>query len=390
MHVLLLILSLLIISSECFGQSNWHVVPSLNVSEAYNNNIFSNETDVEDYITRTGANIALLYNGSNMGLKGDYLVKYNAYAKHSEENIITHDLGINANLNRWFGKFLKVVELTVSEDFTYTPDLREYSFSYERGDIDPISNYGIRTERSDTYMNAASINTSIPITNRFALSLLYSNLLTENEAPELWDNVTNTAGFGIKYYLPKDLIYSDITVSLIKVGFNDSISYSFTPGFRHSFSENLLFDINAGLVEFDPEKGDRQMTSRGSFRLTKHSRRHSFNAGYTRSINTVIGISDTPTIADLIYFNVTNIHSMNLTSNIGANYTINKSLNNSLNENETIDITSYNVSGGLSYIINKWLTSTLSVSHFDQESDRPTAVNIKRDQVIMSFIWRLY
>ncbi|HAS18027.1 MAG TPA: hypothetical protein DCR39_09165 [Nitrospiraceae bacterium] len=388
MYVFLAILSFLIISSACYGQSNWHVVPSLSISEAYNSNIFSNETDVHDYITRTGADIALLYNGSNMGLRGSYLAEYNTYAKHSEENIITHDLGINANLNRWFGNLLKGGELIIREDFTYTPDLRDYNFSYERNGIDPLSNYGIRRERSDTYMNAAQLNSLIPLTNRFNLSLSYSNLMTDNESPNLRDSVSNTAGFGFKYLFPKDTIYSDVSASMIRVGINDAFSYSFTPGIRHSFSENLILDINAGVVEYEPEVGDRQITSRSNLMLTKLSRRHSFNGGYTRSLNTVIGISDTPTIADLFYFNMTNVHSLNLNSNIGGNYAVNKSLDRSIDEE--VDTTSYNISGGLSYTINKWLRCSFTVSHFEQESDTTAASDISRDQVILAFSGTLF
>jgi len=223
---ILLIFSIIILSNDCFAESNWHFIPSLTLSETYDDNIDSTPTGAEDYITRVGVDLSAVYNGPDIGLHGNYLINLNTYARQPKENVITQDGNLNLNLNRWFQRLIKGGELTVTEDLTLTPELRDYYFDETTGGTGPLSSYGIRTRRSDAFRNAFSIAAALPITRRVNFSASYSNLLTEHEDPEFRDNITNTAGFGIGYAFPKDNVYSNFGVSNIREEREDSNSYS--------------------------------------------------------------------------------------------------------------------------------------------------------------------
>jgi len=380
---ILFLLPVLILSTNCFAESNWHLIPTLTVSETYDDNIDSTPTGTEDYITRIGADLSAIYNGPDIGLQGTYLINLNTYARQPKENVLTHDGNFNINLNRWFQRWIQRGELTVTEDLTLTPDLRDYYFDETTGDIGSLSSYGIRTRRSDAFRNAFSIAAALPITRRVNFSASYSNLLTEHEDPEFRDNITNTAGFGIGYAFPKDNVYSNFGVSNIREEREDSNSYSLVVGVRHTISPATAFDINTGVVTVNPETGSSSSTLRGGLSLTKRSRGYSYNAGYSRSLNTVSGVSSAPTTADIFYINRSNIHSDVLTSTLGANYAINRSLSG----NE-VDVHSYNISGSLNYAIRKWLRSSLTASHFNQESEVSNTVttDIQRNMITIAFV----
>lgn len=377
------ILSITILSSECFAESNWRLIPSLTVSETYDDNIDSTPTGTEDYITKIGADLSAVYHGPNIGLQGRYLINLNTFARRPQKNVLTQDGNFNVDLNRWFQKLIKRGELTVREDLTLTPYLKDYYFDEARGDIGSLSSYGIRTRRSDAFRNAFAITASLPMTRRVNFSTSYSNLLTKHKDPEFRDNITHTIGFGLGYTFPKDTVYSDLSLSNIREGRDDSNSYSLAVGIRHSISPSTVFDINTGVVTVDPEAGGSHSTLRGGVSLTKRSKRHTYNTRYSRSLNTVSGISSVPVTADIFYINVTNIHTDVLTSTLGANYAINRSLNG--NEVATH---SYNISGSLNYTIRKWLKSSLTASHFNQDSDVPNVAitDIQRNMITIVFV----
>ena len=369
----------LIYPFNSFAQSNWHLTPSLTVSETYDDNIYSTTTGVDDYITKIGANLSATYNGSNIGLQGNYLLNLNTFARRPKGNVVTQDGGFNIDLNRWFRKLFQKSEVAITEDFTFTPDIKDYYFNDVRGKIDPLSNYGVRTRRSDGFRNALGIDVLLPIANRVSLSPSYSNLLTVYKDPSFKDSIINTVGLGVRYSFPRDVVYSTVNTGNIRVvrGTTEvSNSYVLLIGVRHSISPLSAFDINAGVSILDHEEGDRDSTFNGGFSLTKRQKIHTYNMGYLRTLNTISSISDRPTIAEILYINITNIHSKDLTSSISADYAINSSIRG---DKEEVDTHSYNLSGRLNYTIRKWLSFSITASHFNQESDRLTVEAMKRN-----------
>src|SRR3990172_10640073 len=151
--ILILVLSfiILLIPGAITGSSAapaWQLRPSLSISETYNNNIFSSRDETEDFITGTGARLNTSYTGTNTELQANYSATFNTYARHPELNVVTHDGSINVDMARWFNRLFRDAGLSVSEAFTYTPDLRDYYFDAERSGDPSLSNYGIRAGKT--------------------------------------------------------------------------------------------------------------------------------------------------------------------------------------------------------------------------------------------------
>lgn len=365
---------------ESSARSNWHLSPSLTLSETYDNNIYSTTTEVEDFVTKAGGSFAATYNSANIDFSADYLVEFNSYARYPELNVLTQNGSIDIDLNRWFRKFFKEAIITVTEDFTFTPDLRDYYFDERREQVGSLSSYGVRTARTDSYRNAFSLAIGLPLSQRLHLDMRYSNLLTEYSDPVLRDNVTHSASVGNSYIFPKDVIYGDMGIRNTRADGIDSNIYSLRAGIRHSFSTLTSIDIHTGGNIQDYEIAENVTTISGGLSLNRRSRNFTYNIGYQRELNPASGISRIPTVSQLFYLNIRGVHTRNLTSSIGANYAVNKS-----ERGEDIDTQSYNLSAGLSYLIRPWLQGTISASHSNQASETPAALDIERDRIILQF-----
>ena len=356
----------------------WQLRPSLSVSETYNSNSSSSTDETEDFITGIGAGINTTYTGMNTKLQANYTATWNSYANHPELNVLTHNGGININMARWFNRYFRDVNISVSEGFTYTPDLGDYYFDAEREGDASLSNYGIRTIRDDSFRNAASINMGFPLSRNQGMSLRYSNLLTEFSDPGLLDNMTNALSIGTYYTARQDTLNVDIGIRNSKADEVETNSYSITTGIRHNFSPVTQGEFSIGGDIIDHATGQTSSV-RGSLRLSRTSEFITYHIGYSRDLNTVSGVSTSPVVSQTAYANMSVRHTRQFSSNMGANYTINQSLNG-----DEVDIKSYNVSAGAAYIISTWLTGSFSVSHFEQDSEVTPTRDIERNLMMLT------
>jgi len=357
---------------------SWQLTPSLSVSETYNNNIFSSRDETEDFITGIGARLNTSYTGTNTELQANYSAAFNSYARHPELNVVTHDGSINIDMARWFSRLFRDAGLSVSEAFTYTPDLRDYYFDAERSGDPSLSNYGIRTGRNDSFRNAASISMRVQISQNQGMNMRYSNILTEYSDPALADNISNSFSIGASYLIQRDTLYGDIGLRNSTADDVDINSYFINTGLRHMFSPVTQGEISIGGEMIDHETTGNTSSLRGALRFSKTSEFFSYYTGYTRELNTVSGVSTSPVVSQTVYINITGRHSRQLTSNMGVSYSKNNSLNG-----DDVDIKSYNVSAGAAYAIRAWLTGSFSVSHFEQDSAVAAAQDIERNMIML-------
>ena len=375
------ILSCLIIlisgpATESIAAQTWQLKPTLSVSETYNSNIFSNTNETEDFITGIGANINTTYSGTNTELQANYTATWNSYANYPELNVVTHDGRINIDMARWFSRYFRGIRISVSEDFSYTPDLRDYYYDAEREGSASLSNYGIRTGRDDSFRNAASINMRFPLSQNQDMSLRYSNLLTEFSDPELADNMTNILSIGTSYTTRQDTLYGDIGIRNSTLDEVDVNSYFITTGLRHRFSPVTQGEFSVGGDMIDSGAGYTS-SLRGGLRFSKTSEFITYHIGYSRELNTVSGVSTSPVVSQTAFINMSVTHTRQFSSNIGATYTINQSLNG-----DDVDIKAYSVSAGAISAMRTWLTGSVSISHFVQDSEVTSEQDIERNLIM--------
>jgi hypothetical protein len=371
--------------TESNAQAGWRLAPSLTLSETYNSNVNSTPAEVEDYITKVGANLAAIYDSSNASIQASYLIELLSFAKNPELNIVTQNGSLDIDLNRWFRKFFKEVDITVTEDFTFTPDLMDYYFDKKREQVGSLSSYGIKTSRAESYRNAFSIGMKLPLSQRQNITTKYTSLLTEYSDPAFVDNIAHSVSIGASYRFIRDEIYGDIGINNVRADSVDSNIYSVNTGIKHSFSARSLLNINVGIDRLDSDRQSSLSTKmKGGLSFTRRSRFFTYNAGYQNGFNTASGISRIPTLSQIFYMNITGIQYRNLVSDLGADYAVNKSI-----KGEDVDTQSYNLSAGLSYLIRPWLQSTLSASHFNQSSKTLSVSDITRNLITLqiSALW---
>ena len=373
---------LILLISGFLTESNaapaWQLRPSLSVSETYNSNIYSRTNETEDFITGIGARLNTSYTGTNTELQANYLATLNAYAHHPELNVVTHDGSINLDMAGWLNKLFRDAGISISEAFTYTPDLRDYSLDADGGGSASLSNYGIRTGRNDLFRNAASINMRVQLSQNQGMNMRYSNILTEYSDPALADNISNSFSIGTSYLIQRHTLYGDIGLRNSAADDVDINSYFINTGFRHMFSPVTQGEISIGGEMIDHEITGNTSSLRGALRFSRTSEFFSYHTGYTRELNTVSGVSTSPVVSQTVYINITGRHTRQLTSNMGVSY----SKNNSLNGGD-VDIRSYNVSAGAGYAIRAWLTGSFSASHFEQDSEVSAAQDIERNLIML-------
>ncbi len=376
---------LILLISGFLTESNaapaWHFRPSLSISETYNSNIYSRTNEIEDFITGIGTRLNTSYTGTNTELQANYLATLNTYANHPELNVVTHDGRINLDMARWFNKYFRDVSISVSEGFTYTPDLRDYYFDAEGGGSASLSNYGIRTGRNDSFRNAASINMRFPLSQNQDMNMRYSNLLTEFSDPVLTDNIANSFSIGTSYLIRRDTIYGDIGIRNSTADDVDINSYFITTGLRHMFSPVTQGEISIGGDMIDHETTGSTSSPRGALRFSKTSEFISYHIGFSRELNTVSGVSTAPVVSQTVYINIAGRHTRQLSSNIGASYARNNSLSGA-----QVDIQSYSISAGAAYNIRSWLTGSFSATHFIQDSDVVSVQDIERNLIMLQVV----
>ncbi|MDD5435245.1 MAG: hypothetical protein PH343_07435, partial [Nitrospira sp.] len=254
----------LAIPSNGFSHSNFNFTPTVSLSEEYDSNVYSTPSSTEDYVTKIGTNLDAAYNGQNIELKGGYLLNFNSYARQPKANIITHGGNINIGLSRWFQTISKGGGLTVTDDFSLSPDYID-----SNNGAGNLSSYGIKTVRSNVFRNSAGLNITLPFTKLLSLNTSYSNTLTDFRSALYKDNESNTLGLGFTYSFRQDMLYNNLSASTIRVDRFDSLSYSLTFGVRHPFSQYISFDANGGINLVAPEVGKKETTLRGGVGLTK-------------------------------------------------------------------------------------------------------------------------
>ncbi|MBI5197011.1 MAG: hypothetical protein HZA19_00190 [Nitrospirae bacterium] len=372
---------ILFFHAPALSQPAWHIIPSLRLSETYDSNLFSREVGGGDYLTQAGVNLTPLYTGPNVSLRGNYLVQMQTYARHPGENRIIQDGSVEMDLNRWFQRWVKAGEVSLTEDFTFTPLLQDYYFDEERRQVGSLSSLGIRTQRTDTLRNAFSLAFSVPATPRWTIRSLYRNLLTEYKDPVLVDSITHSLLIGSDVAFVRNTLYANLESSRIRWKKEDSYSHRLSLGARHTFSREWKMDLHAGVLRFDSEGEKNRDTWIGGLTLSRQDRYHTISMGYSRTINPAAGIGTHPPIAQLFHANWTTMFTPKITSSLGGSYTINTALLGT-----DLDTRSYRVTAGMAYQVNQWLQANLTASHFNQDSNTPLADSLQREMVSLTLI----
>lgn len=346
------------------AQSRWLWSPSVTLMETYDSNLFFRSPGDDDILSVIETKLKANYLGQRIGLTGTYQLQLQTYAEHAEENGVSQDGSVTVDLSRWFQTISPKGDITLSEDFSYTPALQDYFFDPSRQEVNPLTNYGIQPRKSQVFQNAFALGTTYPLSRQFQLRSRYSNLLTEYSDPLLQDTITNSISIGFARQYPKTVLSTDILASRSRWGSHDTNSYSYTVGMDKTWNQALAGSLDIGVLEVDSDQGPQDTTWNGQGDLSYLGRNFTCRIGYARSLNPSSGTGLTPPLAQVVYLSYTRLYRSALSHTLRADYAVNESLRGS-----SLETTMYHLAWVLHYPIRKELSTDLTASYQEQTSD---------------------
>jgi hypothetical protein len=363
------------------AQSAWQVSPSFRLSESVDTNPLLGTTQESDIVTKLGTNLAAHYIGENVGLIGSYDVQLQMFAQHSKENGFLQDGSFDVDLNRWVQKHFRTSEVTVKEDFSFTPELQDFYFDDKRQQVGSLSSYGIRSQKTDSFRNALSLNLTNPVSDRWSFVGRYSNLYTTYKRSALSDNITHAMTVGAQYNHAVGSVFADVGESIIHWNPDNTRTLSYNLGMKRDLTRTIDTNLQFGEIFIDTDHHGRRTSFSSDIEFRGHWRSLSSQAGYSRTLNPTSGVGAVPPIAQIIYIQTTENFSQTFSSSLGADYALNKSVFGG-----SLDTRSYNLHADWTCQVKTWLSARLTLSHFIQSSNGAVIHGIHRSLITMSLL----
>ncbi|MDH3603988.1 MAG: outer membrane beta-barrel protein, partial [Candidatus Tectomicrobia bacterium] len=311
------------------------VTPSITVGERYDNNVFQSEdNEKDDFITVVTPGIALRYVPSrDTELNFDYQPSWEFYADETDENNLSHRLGLSLK-----AALSRRLQLTLSDDLRITdePGDRIREVILEDGTRDS-SDEG----RERTISNTAAGSLRLLLASRSSIGLLFKNRVEYVDDPDEVDEVLYTVGSEFAYLthiqrgnrvllgFTTDFFYRDINAdpnadpNAMPEEADDFLVHYASVGYEHHFSPTLTTTARVGYYftsGLDREDGDQERRPGGSIDLTKLLRTGSASIGFENRF-TSGGGDGGEVVANRVVTQITTNLSPKIMASLGANAT---------------------------------------------------------------------
>jgi hypothetical protein len=262
---------------ETRAEASVSLIPSLTVSEEYNDNFFfKDNTDREEDLTTTiTPALTLRYENPSIILGAHYRGGVPFHLKHKEEDgkylqHLNFDIALPFLSRRFHG-----VDVRITEFSDFTPEIPAISLGGP-----PRETFGTGRGRVDTSRNMASIGLGYSGSPRWRTDLTYLNTLTQYKgetAPE--DTKVHNIDLTETYKFSREIDLSVGYGGLIThfEGGRVSREQHGTVGGAHRFSPTFFARGSIG-TSFIPK--DKTKVKIGDIRFTKKVRRADFSMGY--------------------------------------------------------------------------------------------------------------
>ncbi len=367
---------------------------SLSFVEVYNDNFNFTPTDRKtDFGSFLQPSFQLAYQSKNFTLSGNYIgsLEYHSHQQVGQFSQ-TGDFGLNMP---FLSRMFKGVDVNITENVTYTPDLPAFTFvekdkinnqTLVQGDLDLSP--GLQYPRGDTLRNLFRISLGVNHLPRFRTEVSYTNRYSHFEREDLNDSLGHrgSLGFVINWSAKTDLrtSYSYSTTSF--KGGEDVETHDISAGISHQKSPLLSFSGNAGTTMVPNEK-PKFTFNIGINRILKKG---SISFDYTSDVNAGWGFTDGATLRQLVTTSVNYTFVAKLSGFTRLGYGDHRSISGG-----ELDLTTYNAEAGLSLSIFSWLNGRLTYAHLNQDSKGTVGQSGHRNLVSIVFSaqgpsWRFF
>jgi hypothetical protein len=348
------------------------LVPSISVSEKYDDNVFVAEEDLEaDYITAIAPELTASYEAKTVRMSAGLNARSELFAQHTELNNLQY--GANLRLNA--AQLTKNTSLTVSDLFRFTPEPPDFLVGE---DEEAITTGGIRIPRGDSLSNLVRIGMTQKISQKNDGKIEYANRVRVFEDPSLVDSTSHSAQTGLDRQIgPRDVLNTGYQYQLFlpKEG-EKSQSHNASVGLDHRFTQTFTVNIRIGstYVIRDPDNAfvfSGRLGVRTRFKFTH------LNLSYSRTVDTS-GLSAEPITSQVVSATMERDLTRHLAIHLTQNYATNRSA-----LTDKVDLQSWRTRIGLTMEFTRWLRGEAEYHYFFQESNGSVGRDIRRNQAFV-------
>ena len=374
--ILLVLTALIIIvflKSNPADAVNLELSPTIKVSERYNDNIFSEETNRDsDFITSIVSRLMAIYNARNINFVSRMGVGVELFARNSSLNNYQYNVDLKLKVD----EFLKNSSLSLTDKFRFSPEPPAFLAGEEDEDL---TTGGIRTGRGDTASNLSRARLIHRFSQKNQGGIEYSNRIQRFEDPTFVDSLEHRIALNFeRQHKPKDTLKTGYNYRLfIPKGAKNTQSHSALVGFDRRFSRTF-----SGVAEWGATYAVRgkknSVTFNGALKVNKRFKRTRLGLRYTAGLNMTSGLSDEPVSSQVLSGRIR--HS--LSRNLQVNFTQNVAQNRSTLTGIT-DLQSFQTQIGLRKEFYPWLKGRAGYSYFSQRSNGVRA-DLRRTELSVS------
>jgi hypothetical protein len=364
------------IARETDAASAW-MAPSLAVEERFDDNIFSTEENREDdFVTAIAPALALSREAARLASRARYRLRFELFSKHPELNRASPNHDLDAAVSLKWGRGAKVEWF---EHFSYTPEQPEF---IGEGGVGNVLGEGIRTRRSDSLRNVATIRLRQPVTAKTILNTQYQHGISRYEDVTLVDSMRHEVSAGMAYEIaPWSIPFLEYRYHGISYdGGENARIHNVRVGYLRRISPIASIDLAAGAA-FPRQAGDQAPQFVSELGFNRALKTWGWRARYIRQIGTSGGFVRELSTSDRASVTLSRKVLQSLTASVTGNYAKNRSITATA---EPLAIDSYALQINASYPLNPWLLMNFGYSHFRQDPDGPLGARIVRNQALVS------
>lgn len=354
------------------AQAESRITPSVAISERYDDNPrFSSRRKEGDFATVVAPSFAFRWPGREVDVTGNIGSSWTQYQKNSDLSRLSSLGGITLKADTLTGRLLRDLGLTVSDNYNYTQEFPEFA---QFGNVNEPASGGIQAGRFTTFANTFVASPSYALSARTRLTAGYSNAFTRfSGGSTLIDSATNVVTGGWTYAIsPLTSLVSGYTYSKFSFGGGASVqTHGLDVGVRRQFLADLNLDVNVGGTYLPSIE---RLTYNFNGGLTKKFAAATMGLRFARSVSSSGGVAALVSTREILSAFLT----YQVTSSFSVTFTGNHSTTKSIGV-RTVDITSYNLSPGLNFAVNRWTNLTASYTHFNQQTQGLVGAAVNRN-----------
>jgi hypothetical protein len=354
------------------ARGGFYAVPSLTVSERYDNNIlYSRTTKVEDFATDIAPRVLITSAGREVDVSANLGAMWTQYAENPKLSYFSSQGGLALKADGLTGRALRGLGLTVTDYYQYTKDFPVFA---PLGGLNPIASGGIQTNRITTFGNVAGATASYVVSPRAKVLGGYTNARNQfsGGTTPLVSSTTDTGTGGTEYALtPTTTLLNDYFYSRFSFHGDGTVeTHTADVGARQQLRGDLTVDGRVGGTYIPSSE---RLSPTFNVGMTKKFSTTDVSGRYLRSITNSGGLAAQVSTSNVAQLLVTHRLTPVFTATLAGNYATTKSVGSS-----TVDLKSYSVIPGVTYALTRWATLFASYSYFKQDSAGPVGFSLNR------------